>query len=308
MEECIFIDWGTTNARSHWIAKNGAVRASRQSHLGIRNTGDLGFVGAFNTLVADWVDSSGKRPPVLMSGMIGSRQGWIEAPYAHCPVAIDDLAARIIPVPDVPNAWIVPGVCLPPDGPNRDVMRGEEVQIFGTLELTGLETATLCLPGTHSKWARVEDGKLTDFATAMTGEVYQVMRSHSILGALIRNDTEHHAEAFARGLNASGLRGGLLNHLFSVRADGLFGVTPEDQQASYLSGLLIGHEIRALVDTYPADGDGVLLVASTGLANAYGAALKLIEIPFQTIDGEKASIKGLQSIWSTLQPIATANI
>lgn len=299
MEACIFIDWGTTNARSYWIESGGAIRESRHSDLGILSVGERGFPSALQELTTDWLDTDGNRPPVLMSGMIGSRQGWAEAPYAHCPATPADLAASVMAVPDIENVWIVPGVCLPPDGPRRDVMRGEEVQIFGALEITGRETATLCLPGTHSKWARAENGKLTAFATAMTGEVFEVMRVHSILGALMSDDTAHQSEAFARGLDASGTDGGLLNHLFRVRADGLFGITTDDAQASYLSGTLIGHEIRDLSDTYPADGDGVLLVGSSGLAKIYEEAFTHLRVPFQTIDGEKATIKGLTSIWTS---------
>lgn len=298
MEACIFIDWGTTNARSYWIESGGAIRESRHTDLGILNVGDHGFLGALQELTVGWLNADGNRPPVLMSGMIGSRQGWAEAPYAHCPAAPTDLADSVMAVPDIENVWIVPGVCLEPDGERRDVMRGEEVQIFGALEITGRETATLCLPGTHSKWARAEGGKLKDFATAMTGEVFQVMRTHSILGALMSDDTAHHSDAFVHGIDASGTDGGLLNHLFRVRADGLFGITANDAQASYLSGLLIGHEIRDLADTYRADGGGVLLVGSSGLAKIYEEALTHLGVPFQTIDGEKATIKGLTSIWT----------
>lgn len=299
MEACIFIDWGTTNARSYLIEDGGAIRNCRHTDLGILNVRVQGFPRALQELTADWLDADGNRLPVFMSGMIGSRQGWAEAPYAHCPATPADLAASVMAVPDIENVWIVPGVCLPPDGPRRDVMRGEEVQIFGALEITGRETATLCLPGTHSKWARAEGGKLVDFATAMTGEVFQVMRMHSILGKLMSDGTVHQSKAFARGLDASGTDGGLLNHLFRVRADGLFGITADDEQASYLSGMLIGHEIRDLADTYPADSDDVLLVGSSSLAKIYEEAFSHLEVPFQTIDSEKATINGLTSIWNS---------
>ena len=301
MEDCIFIDWGTTNARSYWVDGDGGVRDSRQSDLGILNLGDLGVTGAFDVLTSGWIDAKGARPPVLMSGMIGSRQGWTEAAYAPCPAALTDLAAKVMAVPEVDDVWIVPGVCLSPDGPRRDVIRGEEVQIFGALEVTGRASTTLCLPGTHSKWARVEDARLVDFATAMTGEVFHVMRAHSILGALLSADADHDAGAFAKGLGISATEGGLLNHLFSVRAEGLFGVMAQGELSSYLSGLLLGHEIRDMAAAYPADGAGVLLVGSSGLVAIYGEAFEFLGIPFQTLDGEKATISGLISLWSSLR-------
>ncbi len=297
----IAIDWGTTNRRGYLLGKDGEILDRREDDLGIVAAGATGFGATFGTFTAPWREAADIALPVLMSGMIGSRQGWVEAPYALCPARAEDIAAQIMPLPGIDSTWIVPGICL--NGDRRDVMRGEEVQIFGALGLASLATATLCLPGTHSKWARVEDGRLVDFATAMTGEVYQVMRTHSILGALMEGNAGHESDAFRRGLDAAAAAGGLLHHLFSVRADGLFGVTRADEQASYLSGLLIGHELRDLGGAFRATDEPVLLVGAAGLTRIYEEALDHLALPFRTVEGHAATVRGLFAVWAA-NPLA----
>lgn len=298
--ESIFIDWGTSNARAYRVNGAGEVVDRRITGLGIRNLGELGFRGAFDRLTDGWEVAAGARLPVLMSGMIGSRQGWVEAEYAPCPAGLAELAARLAPVPGVDRAWIVPGVCLPPEGGRRDVIRGEEVQVFGALATRGTGNANLCLPGTHSKWVRVRDGRLVDFATAMTGEVFDVMSRHSILGALMRS-AEFDAGPFAAGLDRSAEARGLLNHLFSVRAEGLFGAVRPEGLRSYLSGILIGHEIRGLAGAPgadDADGGELLLVGASGLADIYARALEHLGLAHRVVDAEAATIRGLGAVWS----------
>ena len=250
----------------------GTVLEMRQDNHGILNIENDAFAAALYPFIAGWRNEENDRLPVLMSGMIGSRQGWIEAPYVSSPASPADLAASVIAVPDTENVWIVPGVCLDPEGERRDVIRGEEVQVIGALDQTGRTSAVLCLPGTHSKWVHAGDGYLLDFATAMTGEVFKVMCEYSILGTLMRHGADHDAEAFVYGLDAAAEPGGLLNHMFRLRADGLFGVTSEDQQASYLSGLLI---------------------------KTYSEALGHMDIPFQTINGHDAAVRGLNAVWAS---------
>lgn len=294
----IAIDWGTTNRRGYLLDDSGNIQESLEDNLGILAVPAAGFEDALETFVAKWRRADGSRPPVLMSGMVGSRQGWIEASYALCPACAGDLAASVMRVPTIEDTWIVPGICLNDD--RRDVMRGEEVQIFGALELTSRTSATICLPGTHSKWARVEDARLTDFATAMTGETFEIMRTHSILSTLMNKDAAHDGDAFRRGLEKSASTGGLLNHMFSVRADGLFGVTGADQQSSYLSGVLIGNEIRQLAGTFHQTAEPVLLVGTAALARIYNAAFDYLGIACKSVDGEAATVKGLAAIWSEI--------
>ncbi len=295
----IAIDWGSSNRRAYMVDCQGTVLEMRQDNHGILNIENDAFAAALYPFIAGWRNEENDRLPVLMSGMIGSRQGWIEAPYVSSPASPADLAASVIAVPDTENVWIVPGVCLDPEGERRDVIRGEEVQVIGALDQTGRTSAVLCLPGTHSKWVHAGDGYLLDFATAMTGEVFKVMCEYSILGTLMRHGADHDADAFVYGLDAAAEPGGLLNHMFRLRADGLFGVTSEDQQASYLSGLLIGHEIRDLDKSFSEDSGEVLIVGSNSLVKTYSEALGHMDIPFQTINGHDAAVRGLNAVWAS---------
>ncbi len=247
-----------------------------------------GFGNALGGLIGDWRDVAAAGLPILMSGMVGSRQGWIEATYAQCPVDTSILVTNLVSVLDVEDAWIVPGVCLLPVGALRDVMREEEVQVLRALAESGRNEATLCLPGTQNKWVRVKSGRLTDFVTAMAGEVYRVMCDHSILGTLIQEEAPHDVAAFSRAVKASGNPRGLFSHLLELRADGLFGTTPEDAQASYLS------------PDFTEPGGSVLLVGSDLLSGIYGLALDQLGITYERIDGADATVRGLTLAWEAV--------
>jgi 2-dehydro-3-deoxygalactonokinase len=238
----IVIDWGTSSFRAYWLAEDGAVRERREAPLGILQLKGPHFAGAFESQVGHWAAQDDG--PILMSGMIGSRQGWAEAPYAECPAGPDDVAGRLLPVEwQGRRLWIVPGLVDRTRGV-PDVMRGEETQLFGVLDTLGPGGHTVCLPGTHSKWVRVENGRVTGFRTHMTGEVFAVLKQHSILGRLMNASADDEA-AFDGGLARSAEPGGLLHHLFGVRTLGLFEELPPASLASYLSGILIGHELAA---------------------------------------------------------------
>jgi len=293
----VVIDWGTTNARAYALAappgETGAIVEARAAPLGILNVEDGHFDAAFEELVGGWREEPDI--PVLMSGMIGSRQGWIEAPYAACPAGPAAVATALTPVPGKANVFIVPGVSLSNDG-RHDVMRGEEVQCFGAVALTGERDAVICLPGTHSKWVAMADGAIARFATSMTGETYAVMRRHSILGALMTGtDAEAPGAAFGTGLTRSGEAGGLLNHLFSVRADGLFEAVPSDGLADYLSGILIGHEVRAMTGMFAPSGP-VLLIGGGALTARYQAAFGHLGLAVRAVDAEQATVAGLSAV------------
>ncbi len=296
-EELIAIDWGTTNRRAYLMSNGGAVLDQRQDNLGILGVEEGLFGEVFLSFIGDWLDRSNIDIPVLMSGMIGSRQGWVEANYVLCPASLSNLASGIIAVPGRKNTWIIPGICLDPNGGRRDVMRGEEVQVFGSLSLVGLNNSMLCLPGTHSKWVNVRDNQLLDFATAMTGEVYDLMCRHSILGTLINENSPHCSAAFANGVHFALKSGGLLNHMFSLRAEGLFGHISDMEQESFLSGLLISHEINGMVEKGFSNKGEIVLVGTKLLTQIYSEALSLRGISSRIVDGEQAAIRGLCKVW-----------
>lgn len=294
----ILVDWGTTNLRAYLTDGSGAVVGQRSSDQGILKSAGR-FPEAFREIAGSWRE---KDPtlPIVMSGMIGSRQGWVEAPYLDCPADLNALNRGAVTVPGLADAVILPGIAyLGPEG-HRDVMRGEETKILGALATMKGDSAVLCLPGTHCKWAEVERGRLVRFATAMTGELFQVMREHSILGKLMNEGDPGHEEAtFARGLMRAGQGGGLLHHLFSVRAEGLFGTVPPRSAASYLSGILIGHEVSAMTALFRTDQ--VVLVASSPQAEPYEAAIGHAGLRLTRIAADEAVLAGLWRAAEALQ-------
>ncbi|MEQ4574748.1 MAG: 2-dehydro-3-deoxygalactonokinase [Gammaproteobacteria bacterium] len=268
----IAVDWGTSSLRAYRLDAQGQVVDARRSDHGI-----LASAGRFAEVLRGQID--GWPGDLLLCGMIGSRNGWIELPYLPCPADTPALAAAMQRHEDASlpgrHLWFVPGVATRERSGVPDVMRGEETQIVGLLPTLGPGRHTVCLPGTHCKWARVEGGRLVDFATTMTGELYALLRRHSILGKLMDGDGDDlHEDAFERGVARSGEPGGLGHHLFGTRTLGLFERLPSNALASYLSGILIGHEIR---DRQPI-GDVVHLVGGSGLAQRYARALGLLGV------------------------------
>ncbi len=238
----IAVDWGTSSFRAYRLGSDGEVQEKREAPLGILQLKGAHFAGALESQVGDW-EAAGEAT-ILMSGMIGSRQGWAEAPYVECPAGAADLAKRLHPVEwRGKTLWIVPGLVDRTRGV-PDVMRGEETQLIGVLPALGSGRHTICLPGTHSKWVRIEAGRIAGFRTHMTGEVFAVLRQHSILGRLMSDGPDDDG-AFEAGLARATEAGGLLHHLFGTRTRGLFDELAATSLSSYLSGIVIGHELMA---------------------------------------------------------------
>lgn len=268
------LDWGTTSLRAYRLGQDGSILDTRASEAGILRVAGGDFAAALVAAIGDWL-AAAPEAPVIASGMIGSRQGWVEVPYVPCPAGLPQLARGLgtARLPGGRVAHVVPGVLRPADDAVfPDVMRGEETQIFGAHDGSG---GRYVLPGTHSKWATCEAGLITDFTTYMTGEVFDVLRRHSILGRLMTGEAEDEA-AFGRGLrqahqSAGAPPGRLLHDLFSARTLGLTGAMPEAGLASYLSGLLIGSELQAAL---ARSGAGrVTVLGSGGLTALYARAL-----------------------------------
>jgi 2-dehydro-3-deoxygalactonokinase len=253
--QLIGLDWGTTSFRGYLIGGEGRILARIAEPQGILNVPNGDFAGAFGRLVGPWLSQHGNLP-VIASGMIGSRQGWYEAPYVECPAAAAQIAGRLVAVgaPEGRQVWLVPGLSYVGKDGVPDVMRGEETQIIGCLQADAAGRRIFLLPGTHSKWVLVEGDRILRFATFMTGELFAVLRAHSILGRLMQGEAMD-AAAFRRGLErASGADHGLLRSLFSVRTLGLFDRLPAAGLASYLSGLLVGSELAEARRWLAAEG------------------------------------------------------
>lgn len=292
--DLIALDWGTSSLRAYAIAADGSVIGTRNEALGIMQVQNCDFYAALRQCCGDWLDAS-PRARLIASGMIGSKQGWKEAPYCPCPanaaaitkamVSIDIPGARTLHiVPGVSCIGAVSGVAAVPGVPGwsdlhgvpgvPDVMRGEETQIFGALPATGNHVAVL--PGTHSKWVWVDHGSITGFSSWMTGEVYAALTQHTILGRLMQLDAPHDDAAFARGVRYGfDDPASLLQRLFSARTLGLFTQLEGAALPSYLSGVLIGTEIGGALARLSHTPPEITLLGSALLVQRYAAALAL---------------------------------
>lgn len=279
----IALDWGSTSARAYLMSEENEVIGQRQAPLGVLNVKDRDFEGALLELCGPWLMVR-TNTPIIAAGMIGSRQGWAEAPYVELPAGLTDLSGRMtsVDIPKKRKLWIIPGVSTPAGMSPPDVMRGEETQIFGALTLAERDggAGLFILPGTHSKWIRVEEGKIVWFKTFMTGELFSILSQHSILARLMQPSDQYDADAFERAVYyAHSDPYGLSAQLFSARTLALFEQLPPTGIADYLSGLLIGHEIytaeRALAGTN-LQADGATLIAELKLTRNYQRALTLL--------------------------------
>ncbi|SER38616.1 2-dehydro-3-deoxygalactonokinase [Faunimonas pinastri] len=291
----IAVDWGTTSLRAWRLSVSGEILDRKRGHLGILQVEGGDFPRALEETLGDWMREA-PEAPVLMSGMIGSRQGWAEAAYAECPAGLADVARQILTVPGHPRVRIVPGLSFRPAGAAPDVMRGEETQIFGL----GIEDGLAILPGTHSKWCRLIDDRVEWFATFMTGEVYSVLKTHSILGRLMEGNGGAPGPGFGAGLSYALSDGapGLLQSLFSARTRGLFGEVAADELPGYLSGLLIGNEVReglAALRSVGPSPTSVTLVGADALVSFYSEAFAAAGLPCK-LAGEDSGASGLYRI------------
>ncbi len=300
----ICLDWGTTALRGWLVSADGAVLDRRTGGPGIMAV-EGSFEEACHAFTGGWRAAS-PALPIIAAGMIGSRQGWLEAPYVHCPAGFADVACRCIAVEGKDlSLRIVPGLSWQAPDNMADVMRGEETQVFGALE-SGAQDGVFILPGTHSKWVRVEAGGIVGIATWMTGELFAVLRGHSILGRMMSVDASHDAGAFAAGA-ADGLEHGnqLTRRLFGVRTRGLLGGLGEAAAPSFLSGLLIGAEICA-ARRMPDIGDGaarVHLIGDAVLCQRYAEVLGMAGIAAHIADAE-VTPRGLWRLARTAGMIA----
>lgn len=292
MRPLVAVDWGTSSLRAARIAHDGAVLEERASDRGILSVPAGGFAQVLQETCGDWLANHAL---CLISGMAGSRQGWREAPYCACPAGFAELAHGLEWI-EPSRIALVPGLSCEAQGV-PDVMRGEEVQVFGALDLLGAREGVFVLPGTHSKWVRVADARVQDFATFMTGEVYALLRGHSILARTMpAADSALEPEAFTRGVRHAQDAHGLLHGAFSARTLALFERLPTEARASYLSGLVIGEELRAR----PGRDDAVVLVGSTALTERYALALDTLGVRACRL-GAEATWRGLWALARTLE-------
>jgi 2-dehydro-3-deoxygalactonokinase len=285
----IAVDWGTSNFRAFRVSAEGTVFDRCSSPQGILRVGEGNFEEALRAEVGVWLAAGEKH--ILLCGMIGSRQGWVEAEYLPCPVGIAELADAVVPIPfSGATVRLVPGVIGPDAAGVPELMRGEETAAMGMLDAC-VGGDLVCFPGTHSKWIQLSDRKIVSFTTCMTGELYGALRKCTILERTMTSSPAVDKTAFHDGVTRSADPGGLLHHLFGVRTLTLMGQLREEVSASYLSGLLIGHEVRA---TMPR-GSHVHLVGAAHLCGLYAQAIEAYGGK-ATVEDEDAAALGLAAI------------
>ncbi len=286
------IDWGSSALRGALLDSSGAVLEERTVARGMLTVAPGEFGAVFESHFGDWIAVPGTR--CLMAGMVGSKQGWVEAAYCRCPAGLDEVARALTAVDNAAgrDIAIVAGVSCEHDGV-PDVLRGEEIAIFGALDLLGSADATIVLPGTHSKWVRVAGGRILDFSTAMSGEFYALLRRHSILArSLPPEDGALDGVAFDAGVTRALAGPGLMQIAFSVRTLALFERMAAAALPSYLSGLVIGEELRG---RSLERGGEVVVVGAPALAERYQRALAQCGIGVRRF-GEEASWRGVWAI------------
>jgi len=302
-------DWGTTHLRLFLSDAEGVVLDQRDGPGAVGTSGRFDAVFAAQT--ADWEGQHGRLPAVLC-GMVGSSIGWVEAPYVPCPVEPDRIAGACVPIEnewtDGPRIHIVPGLSCRNRFGAPDVLRGEETQLLGALRLLEpLRSGThlVCLPGTHTKWVVVQERRVHDFFTAPTGELFAVLREHSVLVRKPQaTDTQVTDDAFRKGVASvvEQPHAQVLHRLFECRSRSLSGELPSAATAAYLSGLLIASDVvgalRALASTFAPRS--IVLVGASQLTQLYATTCRALNIETLEVDGVTASLAGLTHVYRQL--------
>jgi 2-dehydro-3-deoxygalactonokinase len=294
----VAVDWGTSSFRGWLMSAHGDVLAESRGSEGMLHCAGTGFAPVLRDHLARL--GALEKLPVLICGMAGARQGWVEAPYLKTPTRLDALHEGAVRVDAGADIRILPGIAQArADRP--DVMRGEETQLLGMLDpdFTGL----VCIPGTHSKWVRIEAGTIVAFTTYMTGELFSVISQHSILSHAVEGagQSAANSQPFREGVaTAITAPSGLTSSLFRLRAAQLLGFEQRGDGMDRLSGLLIGTEIEDAADRFGRPSSLRLLRAGN-LGQLYEAALRVCGIDVIAHDAEEASRHGLSraaiNIW-----------
>jgi 2-dehydro-3-deoxygalactonokinase len=288
----IAVNWGTSNFRAYKLDAQGHVEAEKSSGRGAVTVPAGGFQDALMSEILEWLDHVDDR--VLMCGMVGARRGWKEAPYLTAPASFEQVVQGVIKLDvDGLDARIVPGLISSDSNGVPDVMRGEETEILGCTAELG-HNVKFCLPGTHTKWVRMDEGKIGSFSTSMTGDLFRAIRESTILRSCTQHEPNDES-AFLLGVARAGQDGELGHQLFGVRTLVLTGRMSDVSASSYLSGLLIGNEVRDMA----RNTDEVHLIGERDLSTLYQKALREFGVR-STIEPEGAALRGLLRIAGSL--------
>ncbi|MEM6306519.1 MAG: 2-dehydro-3-deoxygalactonokinase [Pseudomonadota bacterium] len=293
----IAVDWGTSNLRAWAMTHDGSDLAHMTSNRGMAGLGPSEFEGVLLDVLQPWLGRQAL--PVVACGMVGSRQGWVEAPYNTVPCAPQTSCIQA----DVRSAPLTVHVIggVKQDRP-ADVMRGEETQIAGFLSLNPGWDGVICLPGTHTKWVHVSAGEIVSFQTFMTGELFALLSDQSVLKHSICGDWDE--DAFATALDDAMSRpAATAARLFNIRAEGLVHGTPGGWADARLSGLLIGAELAAARPYWL--GQSVAMIGAQPLAGHYASALETQGVPVTLTDATQMTLAGLKAAYATVVKVPT---
>jgi len=281
-EGFIAVDWGTTNRRAYRLDGSGKCVQEFEDHKGVLAVPQGGFPDAVGEIRQRLGDH-----PLLLAGMIGSNRGWKEAAYVSCPAGIEELTKALVWVGD--REAIVPGVSYTGNG-RADVMRGEEVQLLGAIAAKKVDPmGMICHPGTHNKWVTLRHGKIDEFRTVMTGEIYNLLKEHSILSDLLQGEVDAN-DVFKRAAQEALGTDALSAELFSVRARVLLGQAKREDAAAYTSGLMIGADVRIGL-SLPTSAQ-VTVIGRPELTRLYAAAVAEAGREAVEVDGEQCFLAG----------------
>jgi 2-dehydro-3-deoxygalactonokinase len=281
----IAVDWGTTNRRAYRIDGAGNCVDEFEDGKGALSVPS----GQYPAAAAEIRTRLGDLP-LLLGGMAGSNRGWVEAPYVPCPSGIEELANNLVWVGE--REAIVPGLSFLGDG-RADVMRGEEVQLLGAVADGSVpRDALVCHPGTHDKWVAVEQGRIAHFRTVMTGELFSLLKQHSILGELLQGEVLPN-DAFQAGVAHALANDDLPAELFAIRARWLLGKAEREASASYASGLLIGCDVKIGLSGHVGD---VMVMGRPELTILYAGAIRQAGGHARELDGERCFVAGIKQI------------
>lgn len=297
----ICVDWGSSNFRAFLLDHSGNLLDTIDTNQGMLKLEQSSFEPVLLNLLEEWVAE--EKIPILMAGMVGSAGGWRNIEYVACPIDIENLSANIIPIENALNLKIaiIPGIETDKSSSTYDVARGEEVQVLGAMSMIGkhyIGDSLFCLPGTHSKWITMKNKKITDFSTHITGELFAILTNHSMIAATKPNNNRLDETVFVQALKYVKKFGGLANYLFSARSNMLNGQLANADIDNYISGILIGNEVKEMRQAMPSlkldqNSNIVYLVGNDLLNKNYFTALKFFGLRPVILDGLEASYRGM---------------
>jgi 2-dehydro-3-deoxygalactonokinase len=288
------VNWGSTNFRAYLIGADGAALDDYAAPTGGVGLDRQAMAATMDALAARWPDPC----PVYVCGMIGSNVGWTEVPYVEAPAGCSDLAKLAVStdIGRVPT-HIIPGIaCRRSFDGLPDILRGEEIELMGLAALRPVD-GWVALPGTHTKWARLQEGRVVDFFTSMSGEMFDRLTANGLLASIVDGEAAD-GPVFLRGVTLGRARQlGLGTLLFSARAQVVRGVLAKAEAASYIRGVLIGSEIADVLAVYPGVRDSVVpLIGNSALGRLYASALGAAGIRSEAIDSRTACLRGFQAL------------